>query len=80
MVPTEEVIEIRRGKKVQTERRFMPGYVLVKMELNDQTYHLISPITRVTGLLGPRANPRRSDDEVAASCTKWSRARSGRAG
>ena len=59
MVPTEEVIEIRRGKKVQTEKRFMPGYVLVKMELSDRTYHLVNSINRVTGFLGRRASRRR---------------------
>lgn len=57
MVPTEEVIEIRRGKKVQSEKRFMPGYVLVKMEMNDRTYHLVSSINRVTGFLGPKGRP-----------------------
>jgi len=57
LVPTEEVIEIRRGKKVSTERRFMPGYVLVHMEMSDQGYHLISSINRVTGFLGPQGRP-----------------------
>jgi transcription termination/antitermination protein NusG len=66
MVPTEDVIEIRRGKKVQTEKRFMPGYVLVKMEMSDRTYHLITAINRVTGFLGPQGNPTpMRDDEVA---------------
>ena len=66
LVPTEEVIEIRRGKKVQTEKRFMPGYVLVKMELSDRTYHLINSINRVTGFLGPQGKPSpMKDDEVA---------------
>ena len=66
MVPTEEVIEIRRGKKVQTEKRFMPGYVLVKMELTDRTYHLVNAINRVTGFLGPQGKPSpMRDDEVA---------------
>jgi transcriptional antiterminator NusG len=54
LVPTEEVIEVRRGKKVTTERRFMPGYVLVHMEMSDQGYHLINSINRVTGFLGPQ--------------------------
>jgi len=57
MVPTEEVIEVRRGKKVTTERRFMPGYVLVRMEMSDQGYHLINSINRVTGFLGPQGRP-----------------------
>ncbi|RVT80707.1 transcription termination/antitermination protein NusG [Rhodobacteraceae bacterium CCMM004] len=57
LVPTEEVIEIRRGKKVPTERRFMPGYVLVRMEMSDHGYHLINSINRVTGFLGPQGRP-----------------------
>jgi transcriptional antiterminator NusG len=57
LVPTEEVIEIRRGKKVPTERRFMPGYVLVRMEMSDRAYHLITSINRVTGFLGPQGRP-----------------------
>ena len=57
LVPTEEVIEVRRGKKVTTERRFMPGYVLVRMEMSDQGYHLINSINRVTGVLGPQGRP-----------------------
>lgn len=57
LVPTEEVIEIRRGKKVTAERRFMPGYVLVRMEMNDRTYHLINSINRVTGFLGAQGKP-----------------------
>jgi len=57
LVPTEEVIEIRRGKKVTTERRFMPGYVLVKMDMTDRGYHLINSINRVTGFLGPQGRP-----------------------
>jgi transcriptional antiterminator NusG len=57
LVPEEEVIEVRRGKKVTTERRFMPGYVLVRMEMSDQGYHLINSINRVTGFLGPQGRP-----------------------
>ncbi|PKQ11548.1 MAG: transcription termination/antitermination protein NusG [Alphaproteobacteria bacterium HGW-Alphaproteobacteria-1] len=57
LVPTEEVIEIRRGKKVTAERRFMPGYVLVHMEMSDKGYHLINSINRVTGFLGPQGRP-----------------------
>ncbi|MCP5037983.1 MAG: transcription termination/antitermination protein NusG [Rhodobacteraceae bacterium] len=57
LVPTEEVIEIRRGKKVTAERRFMPGYVLVRMEMSDEGYHLVTSINRVTGFLGPQGRP-----------------------
>ncbi len=57
LVPTEEVIEVRRGKKVTAERRFMPGYVLVHMEMSDQGYHLVNSINRVTGFLGPQGRP-----------------------
>ncbi len=57
LVPTEEVIEVRRGKKVTTERRFMPGYVLVRMEMSDEGYHLVTSTNRVTGFLGPQGRP-----------------------
>jgi transcription termination/antitermination protein NusG len=57
LVPTEEVLEVRRGKKVTSERRFMPGYVLVHMEMSARGYHLISSINRVTGFLGPQGKP-----------------------
>lgn len=65
LVPTEEVLEVRRGKKVTSERRFMPGYVLVRMEMSNRGYHLISQINRVTGFLGPQGKPMpMRDDEV----------------
>ena len=61
------MIEIRRGKKVSTERRFMPGYVLVRMEMSDRGYHLINSINRVTGFLGPQGRPMpMRDAEVTA--------------
>ncbi|NBB98676.1 MAG: transcription termination/antitermination protein NusG [Alphaproteobacteria bacterium] len=63
LVPTEEVIEVRRGKKVTTERRFMPGYVLVRMEMTPKGYHLINSINRVTGFLGTQGKPMPMRDE-----------------
>ncbi|MEQ1789728.1 MAG: transcription termination/antitermination protein NusG [Rickettsiales bacterium] len=52
VVPIEEVSEIRRGKKVTAERKFFPGYVMVKMELNDETWHMVKNTPKVTGFLG----------------------------
>ncbi|MGQ4272678.1 transcription termination/antitermination protein NusG [Terrihabitans sp. B22-R8] len=57
LVPTEKVVEVRRGRKVDTERKFFPGYVLVKMDMNDETYHLIKNTPKVTGFLGADNKP-----------------------
>ena len=66
LVPTEDVVEIRRGRKVNAERKFFPGYVLVKMELTDEAYHLIKNTPKVTGFLGSGSKPMPvSEREVA---------------
>ena len=56
LVPTEEVVELRRGKKVASARRFFPGYVLVQMEMNEATWHLIKDTPRVMGFIGGTAD------------------------
>jgi transcriptional antiterminator NusG len=65
MVPAEEVVEIRRSQKINTERKFFPGYVLVKMELTDETWHLVRDIPKVTGFLGAKMKPSPISDAEA---------------
>ncbi len=66
LVPTEDVIEIRRGRKINAERKFFPGYVLVKMDLSDEAFHLVKNTPKVTGFLGAGSKPMPvSEREVA---------------
>ena len=57
LVPVESVVEVRRGSKVNSERKFFPGYVLVKMDMTDETWHLVKSTPKVTGFLGSRGRP-----------------------
>jgi len=57
LVPTEEVVEMRRGSKVKAERKFFPGYVLIKMEMTDESWHLVKNTAKVTGFLGSGNKP-----------------------
>jgi transcriptional antiterminator NusG len=65
-VPTETVTEVKRGKKVQVERKFMPGYVLAKLAMNDDIYHLVKNTPKVTGFLGNNNKPQPISDKEAA--------------
>ena len=65
-VPTETVTEVKRGKKVQVERKFMPGYVLAKLRMNDDIYHLVKNTPKVTGFLGNNNKPQPISEREAA--------------
>lgn len=65
LVPAEEVVEVRRGAKVKTSRNFFPGYVLIKMELTDDTWHLVKATSKVSGFLGSGGKPSPISEEEA---------------
>jgi transcription termination/antitermination protein NusG len=65
-VPTETVTEVRRGKKVQSEKKFFPGYVLAKLNMNDDVYHLVKNQPKVTGFLGSMGKPQAISEAEAA--------------
>jgi transcriptional antiterminator NusG len=65
-VPVETVTEVRRGKKVQSERKFFPGYVLAKLDMNDDVYHLVKNTPKVTGFLGAMGKPQPISEAEAA--------------
>ncbi|WP_425230386.1 transcription termination/antitermination protein NusG [Sphingomonas sp.] len=65
-VPTETITEARRGKKIAVERKFMPGYVLAKLDMNDQVYHLVKNTPKVTGFLGSMGKPQAISEAEAA--------------
>jgi transcriptional antiterminator NusG len=72
LVPAEDVVEVRRGQKINAERKFFPGYVLVKMEMTDQTWHLIKDTPKVTGFLGTKLRPSPITDAEADRIIKQS--------
>jgi len=65
-VPTEKVTEVRRGKKVTSDRKFFPGYVLAKLHMNDDVYHLVRNTPKVTGFLGNNGKPQPISESEAA--------------
>lgn len=66
LVPTEEVVEVKNGQKKTTTRKFFPGYILVEMEMDNQTWHVVKETPKVTGFVGGgRQPPKLPDDEVA---------------
>jgi len=65
LLPIEQVVELVKGKRRTTARKFYPGYILVKMELDDETWHIVNSVSKVTGFLGGRENPTPIPDEEA---------------
>jgi len=65
VVPTEEIVELVKGKRKTSARKFYPGYILVKMDLNDETWHIVNDTAKVTGFLGGRRKPTPLSDEEA---------------
>jgi len=66
IVPMEKVVEVKGGQRVESERKFFPGYVLAKMQLTDDSYHLVKDTPKVTGFLGPQGRPQPISDAEAA--------------
>ncbi len=63
VVPVIEVPEIKRGKQVITEKKFMPGYILIKMKMTDESWHLVKGVPKITGFLGTKTRPNPMNDE-----------------
>lgn len=70
MVPTEEVVEVRRGQRVNAERKFFPGYVLAKLDMSDDVWHMIKDTPKVTGFLGAGHRPSPISEKEAEALMK----------
>ena len=70
IVPTEEVTEVRRAQKVNTERKFFPGYILIHMDMSDDAWHLVKDVPKVTGFLGNKHKPSPITDAEAERIMK----------
>lgn len=70
MVPTEEVVEVKRGQRVNAERKFFPGYVLAKLDLSDEVWHMVKNTPKVTGFLGASNKPSPITEKEAAALIK----------
>jgi transcriptional antiterminator NusG len=70
IVPVEEVTEVRRAQKVNTERKFFPGYVLINMDMSDEAWHLVKDVPKVTGFLGSKTRPSPISDAEAERIMK----------
>jgi len=70
VVPTEQVVELVKGKKKESSRKFYPGYIMVKMELDDETWHIVNSTAKVTGFLGGRETPAAISDKEADEIIK----------
>ncbi len=70
LVPTEQIVELVKGKRKESSRKFYPGYILVRMELDDDTWHIVNDTPKVTGFLGGKTRPSPLSDEEASSILK----------
>lgn len=70
LIPTEEVVEVKRGQKVNREQKFMPGYVLVKIDMDDEVWHMVKNVPKVTGFLGAGNKPSPISDKEAERLLK----------
>jgi len=70
LVPTEEIVELVKGKRKTSARKFYPGYILIKMELDDETWHVVNSTAKVSGFLGGRERPAPISDEEAEQIIK----------